>query len=137
MTRRKFSIALAGCSAAPALIFGGVSPVIILQAIAGAHLPHTLAITSDFPEKFRRGLWELRTYRRVGLELAAYVTTVFPRAGIHPVLRETTSRDLAYLIPFEDLTARDRAWTAVNADPRWIRACTQFQSYGFGLYRAL
>jgi len=45
--------------------------------------------------------------------------------------------NLTYLIPFENLTARDQAWTAVNADPQWIGARAQFQSYHFGLYRSV
>ena len=137
MTRREFSIALAGCSAVPAVISGRSSSVVILGAIAGAHLPQTLAITTEFPGKFRRDLWELRTYRGVAPELASHAASTFPSAGIRPLLSESSGGDLTYLIPFEDLTARDRAWTAVNADARWIRARTQFQSYGFGLYRAL
>ena len=44
---------------------------------------------------------------------------------------------LTYFIPFENLTTRDRAWTALNADPAWIRARTRFRSYHFGLYRVL
>jgi hypothetical protein len=137
MTRREFSIALAGCAAVPTLVSGRSSPVVILGAIAGAHLPQTLAITTDFPEKFRQGLWELRTYRGANPALASHAASTFPSAGIRPLLSESNGRNLTYLIPFEDLTARDRAWTLVNADARWIRARTQFQSYGFGLYRAL
>ena len=45
--------------------------------------------------------------------------------------------NLTYLIPFENLTARDQAWTAVNADPQWIGARAQFQAYHFGLYRSV
>jgi len=45
--------------------------------------------------------------------------------------------NLTYFIPFENLTARDRAWTAVNADPQWMAARDQFQSYHFALYRSV
>jgi len=133
MTRREFSIALGGV-AFP--VFGSGGPVVRLQAIAGARLPQTLVIATRLPEKLRRHLWELRTYTgadtRSEIMLGSRLAEVFPRAGIHPLLQDK----LTYLIPFEDLTARDRAWTVLNADPEWIRVRTQFQAYHFGLYRA-
>lgn len=142
MTRRNFSGLLAGFVAFPGFESDGSSGVTILKAIAGARLPQTLSITTDFPEELRRGLWELRIYRGAARAFATHAATVFKGAGIRPVLTEinggeTSGGNLTYLIPFENLTARDRAWTAVSADPAWIRARTQFQSYGFGLYRAL
>lgn len=135
MTRRNFSGLLAGFIALPSLGSAGPSAVVVLRAIAGARLPETLAITTDFPERLQQGLWELRTYRGAGTALAAHVATVFNGAGIRPLLSETDGEKLTYLIPFENLTARDRAWTAVNANPEWIPARSQFQSYHFGLYR--
>ena len=135
MTRREFSIAMAGSAALPALASGDPSQVVILKAIAGARLPGTLAITINSAEELRRGVWELRTYRSVEPALASHLARVFPRAGIRPFLQETGGENLTYFIPFENLTARDRAWTAVNADPQWFGARPQFQSYHFGLYR--
>ena len=137
MTRREFSAAIAGVTAIPAFARGAASQVVILEAIAGVRLPETLAITTNSPEELRRDLWELRTYRGAAPALASHLTRVFPRAGIRPLLQEINSENLSYLIPFESLTARDRAWTAVNADPQWIEARTQFQSYQFGLYRSV
>ncbi len=83
----------------------------------------------------RAGLFELRIYRTAVPGLASKFAAVFPRSGIRPLLEETDGSDLTYLIPFEDLTARDRAWTMLNADPRWIRTRPPFQSYHFGLYK--
>ena len=137
MTRREFSAALAGVTAIPPVACGDAPPVVILKAIAGAHIPATLAITTNSPEELRRGLWELRTYRGAGPELAGHLTNVFRRAGIRAVLQNTDEENLTYFIPFENLTARDQAWTAVNADPQWIGARDQFQSYHFGLYRSV
>jgi len=136
MTRRNFSGLLAGFATFPGLEAGDPPAVVILRAIAGARLPETLAITTSFPEKLRRGLWELRTYRSAAPALEKHVAAVFRGAGIHPLLSEIHGGNLTYFIPFENLTARDRAWTAVNADPEWIPARTQFQSYHFGLYRS-
>src|SRR5579862_9067071 len=120
MTRREFSAALAGVTAIPPLASGGVSPVVVLEAIAGARLPATLAITTNSPELLQRGVWELRTYRGAAPALASHLSRVFPRAAIRPLLLNIDGENLTYFVPFENLTARDRAWTAVNADPQWI-----------------
>lgn len=137
MTRRRFSGVLAGLGAAsPSLIAGDSPAIVILTAIAGARLPQTLAVAINSPETLREGVWEVRTYRGATPAFASQLADVFPRAGIRPLLSGTDAGDLTYLIPFASLTARDRAWTAVNADPRWTSARTQFQSYHFGLYRS-
>lgn len=139
MTRRDFSVALAGVGASAGLV-SAHPPAVILKAIAGVRLPATLAISttadrSSAIEKMRAGLFELRTYRTAATGLASELAAVFPRAGIHPLLAQTDGPNLIYLIPFQDLTARDRAWTTLTADPRWIRARPSFQSYHFGLYK--
>jgi hypothetical protein len=131
MTRREFSASLAGMVALPG--FG-----VTLHAIAGARLPATLKIGIPLPDDKREGLWELRTYRAGASSpsaLAAEFAGIFSRAGIHPLSATTDGPNLTYLIPFENLRARDRAWTAVNADPQWAGARPRFQSYQFGLYR--
>jgi hypothetical protein len=138
MTRRAFSVALAGVGALPVL--GDPSRVVILKAIAGARLPATFTITTNSPEKMRQGVWELRSYRASESQtalLAIKFAAVFPRAGIRPLLGETDGPNLTYLIPFENLTARDRAWTTLNADLEWISARPPFQSYHFGLYKVV
>jgi hypothetical protein len=137
MTRREFSTALAGVTALPAFASGAASQVVNLIAIAGARLPETLAIRTNSPEELRRGVWELRTYRGSTPALAGHLINIFRRAGIRAVLQNTGRENLTYFIPFENLTARDQAWTAINADPEWIATRTQFQSYHFGLYRSV
>jgi hypothetical protein len=107
MTRREFSAVLAGCAVAIPL----------------------------GPAKPRASLLELRIYRGAGPGLAKHLAAVFPRAGIRPLLQATDGPDLAYLIPFQDLSARHRSWTELNADPEWTRARPRFQSYRFGLYQ--
>jgi NIPSNAP len=131
MTRREFSVSLAGLVALPS--FG-----VTLHAIAGARLPATLTIGIPLPDDKLEALWELRTYRiseSRPAALAEEFASIFPRAGIHPLLVTANGPNLTYLIPFGDLTARDRAWTSVNADPKWADARPRFQSYQFGLYR--
>jgi len=131
MTRREFSASLAGLVASPGF-------VVTLHAIAGARLPATLTLGIRLPENEPDGLWELRTYRTSKFHTAALAqefARIFTRAGIHPQLATSDGPNLTYLIPFENLTARERAWTSVNADPKWAGARPQFQSYQFGLYR--
>jgi len=132
MTRREFSFSLAGLAVSPGF-------VVTLHAIAGARLPATLTIGIPLPGDQREALWELRTYRTAEFNVAALADEfagIFPRAGIYPLSTTTDGPSLTYLIPFENLTARDRAWTAVNADPKWVGGTPRFQSYQFGLYRA-
>jgi len=107
MTRREFSAVLAGYAVA--------SPI--------------------GPGKPAESLLELRIYRGAEPGLAKHLAAVFPRAGIRPLWQATSGPDLTYLIPFQDLSARHRSWTELNADPEWIRARPRFQSYHFGLYR--
>jgi hypothetical protein len=131
MTRREFSASLAGLAALP-------GSIVTLHAIAGARLPATLTLGIVLPDDQREALWELRTYRTSKSHptaLAEEFAGIFPKAGIRPLLTTSDGPNLTYLIPFENLTARDRAWTAVNADPKWSGARPQFQSYQFGLYR--
>jgi hypothetical protein len=139
MTRRSFSAALAGAIALPSFA-DDRSQVVILTAIVGACLPARLEIRtpadgSGAVEKMRESVWELRTYSAASPALAVLFGHVFPRAGIRPWLQGLAGTDLTYLIPFDDLTTRDRAWTTLNADPCWISARPEFPSYRFGLYR--
>ncbi len=51
---------------------------------------------------------------------------IFHRVGIHPILYTTTLYganlpSLTYLIPFEDLAAREKAWNAFGSDPEWLK----------------
>ncbi len=51
---------------------------------------------------------------------------IFHRSGVHPVLYTSTvlganMPNLTYLIPFESLAAREKAWAAFGADPEWVK----------------
>ncbi len=51
---------------------------------------------------------------------------IFHRTGIHPLFYASTifgedRPNLVYLIPFESLAAREKAWAAFGADPEWIK----------------
>jgi hypothetical protein len=79
--------------------------------------------------------FELRTYHSpTGSQLQALherfagpEIKIFHRSGIHPLLYSSTlfgpnMLNLTYLIPFESLAAREKAWDAFGADPEWIKA---------------
>jgi hypothetical protein len=80
-------------------------------------------------------LFELRTYhsptwsqhRAVHERFAGPEIKVFHKCGIFPILYTSTvigsnMPNLTYLIPFESLAAREKAWDAFAVDPDWIKA---------------
>ncbi len=51
---------------------------------------------------------------------------IFHRCGVHPILYTSTMAganmpNLTYVIPFENLAAREKAWNAFAADPEWVK----------------
>jgi hypothetical protein len=51
---------------------------------------------------------------------------IFHRCGIEPVLYSSTligprMPNLTYIIPFENLDAREKAWATFAADPEWVK----------------
>jgi hypothetical protein len=51
---------------------------------------------------------------------------IFHRTGVHPLFYSsgvfgTDRPNLTYLIPFDNLAARERAWAAFGADEEWVR----------------
>jgi len=95
--------------------------------------PYSPEITlSDAGAKPR--IFELRTYHSpTWKQLAALherfagpEIRIFHRSGVHPVLYSETlfgpnMPNLTYLIPFDSLAAREKAWDAFGADPEWIK----------------
>ena len=84
------------------------------------------------PERPR--IFELRTYhsptarQRKALDdrFSGSEVKIFHRCGIHPVFYTSTvfglkRPNLTYLIPFDDLAAREKAWNAFGADPEWVK----------------
>ena len=79
-------------------------------------------------------LFELRTYhsptwrqlKALHERFAGPEVKIFHRSGIHPVLYGSTifgadMPNLTYVIPFESLAAREKAWSAFGADPEWVK----------------
>lgn len=83
------------------------------------------------PRKTPR-IFELRVYhsptvrqlRALHERFAGPEIRIFHRVGVHPVLYTSTLigpnvPSLVYLIPFDSLDAREKAWNAFAADPEW------------------
>jgi hypothetical protein len=79
-------------------------------------------------------IFELRTYhsptarqlKALHERFAGPETKIFARVGVHPLLYTSTvfgtgRPNLTYLIPFDTLAAREKAWNAFAADEEWIR----------------
>jgi hypothetical protein len=100
----------------------------VLQA--APYSPEIVAQKRDKPRYF-----ELRTYhsptayqlRALHERFAGPETKIFHRSGIFPLFYSSTvfganMPNLTYLIPFDSLAAREKAWDAFGADPEWVKA---------------
>jgi hypothetical protein len=92
------------------------------------------AVPLDPPPKTPR-IFELRVYhspsqqhlKAVHERFAGPEIKIFHKVGVNPILYASTvigpnMPNLTYLIPFEDLAAREKAWNAFAADPEWVKA---------------
>jgi hypothetical protein len=79
-------------------------------------------------------VFEIRTYhsptwkqlKALHERFAGPEVQIFHRVGVHPILYSSMlfgqqMPNLTYVIPFDDLAAREKAWNAFSADPEWIR----------------
>src|SRR5260370_14048304 len=96
---------------------------------AAPYSPEIAPATDGKARIFELRVYHSPTYRQLaalherfsGLEIR-----IFHRVGIHPILYSSTLigqniPNLTYLIPFENLAAREKAWTAFAADPEWVK----------------
>lgn len=68
-------------------------------------------------------IFELRVYRSPTSE---QLKALHECAGIHPILQNARTAgenmpNLTYLIPFESLAAREKAWGTLGSDPEWVK----------------
>jgi len=121
VSRRQFARTLAGSAA----VFAIGAPI-ALDAIVGPQLPRRLLVHGLSTAV---GLFELRVY---GSHPRAMLP-ILERHGIRPVLQRLG----AYLIPFESLEGRQRAWDAFNVDPDWhaLREVGPLRVKEISLYR--
>lgn len=87
--------------------------------------------------------FELRVYHNASRTILSALhqrfagpeTKIFARSGIHPVLYGSTligadMPNLTYLIPFDSLSAREKAWNTFNADPEWVKVRAESNKNG-------
>lgn len=79
-------------------------------------------------------VFELRTYhsptarqlKMLHERFSGAEIKIFHRSGVHPLFYSSTvfgdmRPNLTYLIPFDSLAAREKAWAAFGADPEWVK----------------
>lgn len=89
-------------------------------------------LTATPPDMPQHKVYELRIYKSATYRQHEYLherfaggeIDVFHKSGIHPVLYADTvfgpeRPNMVYLIPFDDLAQRERAWSAFGASPDW------------------
>jgi hypothetical protein len=124
ITRRLFVSALAGVVVAPA---GWIR----LDAIVAAHMPQSLlvkdAASLGISHRDPR-IFQLREYDSC---VASHLRSILRRHGIHPAGTWGT----AFLIPFDSLSAREKAWRSLAADPEWATVRIQSTVGQLAIYR--
>jgi hypothetical protein len=96
--------------------------------------PYCPEIVADREPRKAPRIFELRVYHSpTSRQLAALhdrfsgsEIKIFHRVGVRPILYTSTvfgqnMPNLTYLIPFDDLAAREKAWAAFGADPEWVK----------------
>jgi hypothetical protein len=79
----------------------------------------------DRPDHQRGGIFELRTYHapRWRDRPPAAAGAALRRAGVNPILTASAVGEhlprFTYLVPFENLPARQEAWDRLDADSEW------------------
>jgi hypothetical protein len=81
------------------------------------------------PRLFELRVYHSPTWRQLAAlheRFAGPEIKIFHRVGVHPILYSETAigpnmPNLTYVIPFDDLASREKAWNAFSADPEWIR----------------
>lgn len=96
--------------------------------------PYSPEMTPDREPRKKTRVFELRTYhspttkqlRALHERFAGPEIQIFHRSGIFPLLYSSTfvganMPNLTYLIPFDSLDAREKAWNIFGADPEWVK----------------
>jgi len=79
-------------------------------------------------------IFELRVYHSPSYQHLKFLherfagpeSRIFHRVGVNPIFYSSTvvgpnMPNLTYVIPFDDLAAREKAWNAFSADPEWVK----------------
>jgi hypothetical protein len=106
---------------------------VLLEATGYSPEPAPLDPPPQTPRIFELRVYHSPTWRQLRAlheRFAGSEIAIFQRLGIHPILYSSTlvgpsMPNLTYLIPFDSLAAREKAWAAFAADPEWIKVRTE------------
>lgn len=96
---------------------------------AAPYSPEITAAPREKPRLFELRVYHSPTFRQLAAlheRFAGPEIKIFHRSGIHPVLYSSTLigqniPNLTYLIPFDSLADREKAWATFSADPEWVK----------------
>jgi len=96
---------------------------------AAEYSPEFPAESAKQPRIFELRTYHSPTWRQLGAlhqRFSGREIAIFHRSGIHPLFYTSTVfgnnlPNLTYLIPFDDLASREKAWSAFGADPEWVK----------------
>ena len=96
---------------------------------AAPYSPEIAAVPAGKARIFELRVYHSPTFRQLTAlhqRFSGPEIEIFHRVGIHPILYCSTLigpniPNLTYLIPFENLAVREKAWTAFAADPEWVK----------------
>ena len=106
--------------------------------------PFTATPAGDPPHKlFELRIYESPTHRQLGYlhdRFAGGEIDIFHKSGIHPILYADTifgpnRPNMAYLIPFESETHREKAWAAFRSNPDWTKIRDESVQHGGEIVR--
>jgi hypothetical protein len=88
-----------------------------------------LSETPKSPRIFELRVYHSPTWRQLKAlhqRFAGPEIQIFHRVGVRPLFYSSTligqnMPNLTYLIPFDNLAAREKAWDAFGADPEWVK----------------
>jgi hypothetical protein len=96
---------------------------------AAAYSPEITATPRERSRIFELRVYHSPTFRQLAAlheRFSGPEIKIFHRSGIHPILYSSTLigqniPNLTYLIPFDSLADREKAWAAFSADPEWVK----------------
>ena len=96
---------------------------------AADYSPEVQASTREQPRLFELRTYHSPTWKQLHAlheRFAGPEIKIFHRSGIYPILYTSTMiganmPNLTYLIPFDNLAAREKAWDAFTADSEWAK----------------
>ena len=113
-------------------------PVIVMEALAAQHMPQVMVAIGFDPQpewtsimatdEENPRIFELRVYDSPSWNQLRdlHESKIFQRVGVRPIfhslpLAGTDMPNLTYLVPFDNLASREKAWDAFSADAEWVK----------------